>query len=73
MRHRTPMCTSSPGPGFDELRGEGGCLLLVANHTDGESDPRRVRYRMSRDLSQLTERQLFVLRGRLAAGGTIPR
>jgi hypothetical protein len=68
MRHRTPTCTSSRGRGSDEPRGEGGCSLLVANHTDNESDARRVRYRMSRDLSQLTERQLYALRERLAAG-----
>jgi len=41
---------------------------LVANHTDGGSCPRRARDRMSRDLSQLTERQLYALRKRLAAG-----
>jgi len=41
---------------------------LLANHTHGESDRRRVRYRMSKDLSQLTERQLYALRKRLAAG-----
>jgi Family of unknown function (DUF6788) len=40
----------------------------VANHTDVESDPRRSRYRMSKDLSALTERQLYALRERLAAG-----
>ena len=43
-------------------------MLLVANHTDGESNSRPVEYRMSRDLSQLTERQLYALRERLAAG-----
>ena len=41
---------------------------MVANHTHGESHPRRVRYMMSRDLSRLTERQLYALRERLAAG-----
>ena len=41
---------------------------MTANHTHGESGPRRVRYRMSKDLSQLTERQLYALRARLAAG-----
>ena len=44
---------------------------MVANHihgesTHGDSDPRRVSYRMSKDLSQLTERQLYALRARLA-------
>lgn len=62
------MCTSSPGREADQMRGEGGCSLLVANHTDGGSDSRRAGYRMSRDLSQLTERQLYALRERLAAG-----
>jgi hypothetical protein len=33
-----------------------------------ESSPRRIRYRMSQDLSELTERQLYALRKRLAAG-----
>ena len=33
-----------------------------------ESDPRRIRYRMSRNLSELTERELYALRTRLAAG-----
>ena len=33
-----------------------------------ESDPRRIKYRMSRDLSQLTERRLYALRKRLAVG-----
>ena len=33
-----------------------------------ESDPRRIRYRMSRNLSELTERQLYALRKRLAGG-----
>ena len=33
-----------------------------------ESGPRRIRYRMSEDLSLLTERQLYTLRKRLAAG-----
>jgi hypothetical protein len=41
---------------------------LAANHTHGESHPRRGRYRLSRDLSRLTDRQLFALRERLAAG-----
>ena len=41
---------------------------MPANHAHGESGPRRVRYRMSKDLSQLTERQLYALRKRLAAG-----
>jgi Family of unknown function (DUF6788) len=68
MRHATPTCTSSRGWGSDELRGEGGCSLLAANHSHDESDPRRVGHRMSGDLSQLTERQLYALRGRLARG-----
>ena len=50
------------------MRGEGGCSFLVTNYTDGESDSRRARYRMSRDLSQLTDRQLYALRKRLAVG-----
>ncbi len=33
-----------------------------------ESDSRRIRYRMSGNLSGLTERQLYALRKRLAAG-----
>jgi hypothetical protein len=39
------------------------CAGLAANHAHGESDTG-----MSKDLSQLTERQLHALRKRLAAG-----
>jgi hypothetical protein len=71
MRHGASTCTSSPGREADEMRGQGGCSFLVTNHTDGESDSRRARYKDEQ--RSLTAHRAPAVRVAQAVGGRCAR